>query len=133
MDIPAPVTVKKLAKRAARFIKNNVIEISSTNIDTFINDSPAVPKVLLFSDKKRTPFIFKALSAAFEKKLFFGMVNSEDVILTKRYRIKSFPKIVVVKATERKPIPYSGEIKYPLIFKFLNIYAETFVAGGGSS
>jgi hypothetical protein len=61
------------------------------------------------------------------------MISSTDDILVKRYRINDFPKIIIVKATERKPIPYKGNIKYHNIFEFLNIYSETFVAGGGSS
>jgi len=77
--------------------------------------------------------MFKALSSAFETKLFFGMVTSSETALTKRYRVKEFPKIIVVKATERKPIPYKGALNYPDLFKFLNVYSETFVAGGGSS
>ncbi len=61
------------------------------------------------------------------------MINSKEEILVKRYRINDFPKIIIVKATERKPIPYKGIIKYHNIFEFLNVYSETFVAGGGSS
>lgn len=38
-----------------------------------------------------------------------------------------------MKTTEKKPYYYSGEMKFPSIFKFLNIYSETFVPGGGSS
>ena len=61
------------------------------------------------------------------------MINSKEEILVKRYRINVFPKIIIVKATERKPIPYKGAIKYHDIFEFLNVYSETFVSGGGSS
>lgn len=39
----------------------------------------------------------------------------------------------MVKATERKPIVYTGEINYQSLFDFVNIYSETFVSGGGSS
>jgi len=77
--------------------------------------------------------MFKALSAAFKQKLFFGIVNSEESILVNRYRVKTFPKILVVKATERKPYPYKGQMKYHNIFEFLNVFSETFVSGGGSS
>ncbi len=77
--------------------------------------------------------MFKALSNAFENKLFFGIVNSEDEILVRRYRIQEFPKIAVIRITEKRPILYKGILKYPNIFEFLNIYSETFVTGGGSS
>jgi len=73
---------RKVAGRCARFIKNNVISINKQNIDTFITDSPGVPKVMLFTDKERAPFMFKALSAAFEVHLF--------LILFNYFRINSF-------------------------------------------
>lgn len=38
-----------------------------------------------------------------------------------------------MKANEKKPIKYSGEVKFRPIFEFLNVYSEVFVAGGGSS
>jgi len=69
---------RRVAGKCARFIKNNVISINKQNIDTFITDSPGVPKVMLFTDKEKVPFMFKALSGAFEKKLFFGMINKNE-------------------------------------------------------
>jgi len=56
--------------------------------------------------------MFKALSVAFENKLFFGIVKAEDTEMMKKYNVKTFPKILVVKATERKPVVYEGEINY---------------------
>lgn len=57
---------KKMLNFGAKYLQNNIIEITSTNIDTFINDSPSVPKVFLFTDKKGLPTIYKGLSVAFE-------------------------------------------------------------------
>jgi len=88
---------------AAKQLKSNVIEISSANINTFVNESPSVPKVLLFTEKKGIPMIYKGLSVTFEKKLFFGIVRNSDDILVERYRIKRFPTIIVVKANEKNP------------------------------
>jgi len=48
--------------------------------------------------------LFKALSVAFEGKLFFGVVRKEEESVLARYGIKEFPKIVVVKTTEKKTI-----------------------------
>lgn len=110
-----------------------MIEVTAQNADTFVQDSPSVPKVFLFTDKKNVPLILRALSISFENKLFFGIVRESEQAVLKRYNVKQFPKIIVVKATERKPIVYDGEMNYGSIFDFLNIYSETFVAGGGSS
>ena len=51
---------------AGKFITSRVIEITSTNHDTFLSDNPGKPKILLFSDKKGTPLVYKALSNHFD-------------------------------------------------------------------
>jgi hypothetical protein len=56
--------------------------------------------------------IYKGLSVAFEKKLFFGLIRSSDDILVERYNIKKFPSIIVVKTGEKKPHRYTGEMKF---------------------
>lgn len=133
MDYDGELDTKKMSSWAVKFIQSNVIEVTAQNADTFIQDSPSVPKVFLFTNKKGVPLIMRALSVSFENKLFFGIVRESESAVLKRYNVKEFPKIIVVKATERKPIVYSGEINFNSIFEFLNIYSETFVAGGGSS
>jgi len=65
--------------------------------------------------------------------MFFGVVSASDAVMTKRYRIKEFPHIILVKATEKRPYNFKGEMKYQDIFEFLNVHSEAFVAGGGSS
>lgn len=50
--------------------------------------------------------------------------------MIKKYKVKTFPSILVVQTGEPKPIPYTGEIKYQPIFDFLNVYSQTFVPGG---
>lgn len=65
--------------------------------------------------------IYKGLSVAFENKLFFGLIRSSDDILVDRYRIKSFPTIIIVKTNEKKHKTYSGEMKFNPIFDFLNV------------
>jgi len=43
-----------------------VIEVTSSNLDTFLKEAPSVPKVLLFTDKSGIPTIYKGLSIQFE-------------------------------------------------------------------
>lgn len=47
-------------------MESNVVEITEESINTFINDSPAVPKAFLFTDKPKTPLLYKGLSVNFE-------------------------------------------------------------------
>lgn len=128
-------SVEKLQKAAARYLHSNVIEITNANINTFIAESPSVPKVLLFTDKEKgVPMLYKGLSVAFEKKLNFGIVRSSDSVLTGKYQITAFPSIIVLKAGSPKPFRYTNKVfNFREIFEFLNIYSEVFVPGGGSS
>lgn len=57
---------EKLKKVASRFISSRVVELTSNNFDTFLEDQPGKPKVLLFTDKKGTPLVYKALSSHFD-------------------------------------------------------------------
>lgn len=66
------------------------------------------------------------------KKIFLGIVRSSEADLVKKYKVKEYPAILVIKTNEPKPIPYKGEIKYQPIFEFLNVYSETFVPGGAN-
>ena len=74
-DIEGEITSKKIARKAARYVENNVIQITADNIDTWIMDSPSVPKVLLFTDKKKVPFMFKALSSAFKVRFYCDLYH----------------------------------------------------------
>jgi hypothetical protein len=65
-DVSKVVDTDKLKKEAYRFIGNRVIDITAINLDTFLNDNPGKPKLLLFTDKKATPIVYRALSTYFD-------------------------------------------------------------------
>lgn len=90
-------------KQAARYLHNNIIEVNEANINTFVSENPSVPKALLFTEKKGFPMIYKGLSVEFERKINFGIIRSNETKLIERYNIKAFPKMIVVKTTEKKP------------------------------
>ena len=66
MDVEGEADVKKILGLAAGFLQQNVIELTSTNVETFLRESESVPKVILFTDKTGVPTIFKGLSITFE-------------------------------------------------------------------
>lgn len=82
------IDFEKLKKLAARFVGSRVVEVNQNNFDTFINDNPGKPKVILFSDKKGTPLIFKALSSHFDKTLIFGIIRNTEQGLVSKYKVK---------------------------------------------
>jgi hypothetical protein len=98
----------KLKKLAARFVTSRVIEITSNNLDTFLNDNPGKPKVLYFSDKKGTPVIYKAMSSHFDKTLLFGIVRESESGIVSKYKVKKYPTIFMIKEKDSKPIQYDG-------------------------
>lgn len=122
-------SLKKLKKKASRFIDDKVIEINLQNLVTFIKDNPGKSKVLLFTDKEKDiPVIYKALSYNFEKTLFFGIVRSSEKQLAKKYKVKNYPAIFLEKPGEQ-PRRFEGKMNYYEIANFINIYSEIFDFG----
>lgn len=77
-DVAQTVDTEKLKKEAYRYIGNRVIDITSQNIDSFIGDNPGKPKMLLFTDKKSTPMVYRALSTYFDVRLIFNLIGIEN-------------------------------------------------------
>ena len=134
--LPAPlmkyegkVTDKHIVSYLGKFIDNKCIEINNNNFDSFINDHPNLPKIMLFSDKKNTPLIFKKLSILYDKKIEIGIVRKDMTAIISKYKIKSFPKIMAI-GVDKKVKYYEGEMKYKPISDFCNIYQETFFVVG---
>lgn len=105
-------------------------------------------KVILFSDKKAEPLIYKGLSMEFHEKLLFGnynivfitniyyylifigYVNSKQTDLCKRFGITKFPTLLVVENIENEMVNedadytfYKGALKIDEIISFLNKFA----------
>lgn len=53
--------------------------------------------MLLFTDKKKTPIVYRALSTHFEKTLDFGIVRDSEEALIKKYKVKSFPTFFLLR------------------------------------
>jgi len=73
---------------AAKKMQNFVSVVSSTNYDQFIERERLTKnKVLLFTEKKTTPAVFKALSKKFKEKLSFGEVRKSEEELVKAFGV----------------------------------------------
>jgi hypothetical protein len=67
LEIGDKFDLAKLKKIAGKFYSDKSIEITQNNHQTFVDENPGTPKVLLFTNaKKGTPFVYKALSQNFE-------------------------------------------------------------------
>ena len=76
--LPAPpmkyegkIEPKNIISYLGRFVGNKVQELNNNNFDEFINGRSNIPKVLLFTNKKNIPLIFKRLSLQFDVSLKF--------------------------------------------------------------
>jgi thioredoxin-related protein len=55
------------------------------------------------------------------------LIRETEDALAKKYKVKKFPALVVVKS-EGKPITFDGEaFSYSAIFEFLNIHSQVFI------
>jgi len=114
-----------------RFLSSKVSELNNNNFDNFMADKPNIPKCILFTNKAGNPLIFRALSLTFDKRIDFGLVRSTDTGITAKYRVNSYPKIMVIGVGDKKvPQFYEGENTYNKIFLFINPFAETFFRVG---
>ncbi|KAH7648818.1 hypothetical protein FG379_002288 [Cryptosporidium bovis] len=139
--------VDNLRKQTFRYIPRDNVSVigipSDVNkklvkIEDFLTKHISVPKVLIFSEKGIPPTIIHSLANEFNKKLLFGFIpncNSDKVSMdiAKKYKINLFPRITIYKDSSKPLEVYKGDIKFLPLFEFLNIYAETFVMGGGFS
>lgn len=83
--------------------------------------------MLLFTEKKGTPIVYKALSTHFDKTLEFGLIRPSESSLVSKYAVTSYPTFILLKA-EQKPRKYEGaSYSYQDLFDFINVYSETFV------
>ena len=84
-------------------------------------------KALLFTDKPKTPLMWRGVSVDLKGKMTLGVVQKDDKGVCSRYKVTKFPQILVVKPGQKKPIKFDGKLTdIREIFEFLNKYQETF-------
>ena len=102
------------------FVRN----LNSGNYADFLAENPALHKILLFTQRKSTPPLFKALSKHFKNKLSFGEIRSSEKELGQKFGITAFPSVVVISDGENfKGTNYEGNLTRDSLDKFLNQYA----------
>lgn len=111
-------------KFGASRMQSFVRVINSNNYGDFITENSHQHKVILFTQRKSTPPLFKALSKHFKDKLSFGEIRQSEKELAQRFEINVFPSILVISDAENyKGIKYEGVLKRDALEKFLNQYA----------
>lgn len=79
--LPAPpmkyegkIEPKNIISYLGRFVQNKAQELNNNNFDDFINSKSNIPKVLLFTNKKNVPLIFKRLSVQFDVSIILFLI-----------------------------------------------------------
>merc|ERR1719451_145740 len=93
---------KGIAGKVTRFIQDMSTKLTQENVDTFITTDATKPKVILFSNKKTVPTIWKALSSetVFKRTVKFGFVTEEDTDLIARFKVKKYPSIIMQRGSK---------------------------------
>eukprot|EP00347_Sterkiella_histriomuscorum_P010918 403374430 len=115
---------KSIANFATKKMQSFVSLITSDNYEQFIQRDPIKYKVLLFTERRSTPPIYKALSKQYKDKLMFGEVRKSDTVMINNFQVTEFPKLLVITNPYTfENEKYQGEIKIDRITKFLNNYS----------
>lgn len=98
--------VNKIMNAASKRMQSFVSVVSDSNYESFIERERLVKnKVILFTDKKTTPTLFKALSKKYLERLNLGEIKQSEEELIKKFGITEFPTILALT----DPEGYSGE------------------------
>jgi hypothetical protein len=124
--------LKKLLYRllSSEFVKT----LTEESVDAFLSHDEHIPKVILLSNRKVTPPLFKAISTEFHREMEFGFFPNPSDAMMKKFKVKSIPRIVLQDADnkgKRRTQIYDGDLTYAAIHEWANLRRETFARGGG--
>merc|ERR1719478_398571 len=96
------IEVKAISGRISKMIPDQSVVLTNEKIDSFSTGDPTKPKVILFSNKKSPPTIWKALSSetVFKRTIKFGFVTEEDTELVAKFKVKKFPAVLMQRGSK---------------------------------
>jgi hypothetical protein len=125
----AQVSENALYNFITRNIPARSTKITTENFENFVTNME-FNKVLLFTDKTRTPLLFRGISNFFYDRLIFGEVQKDQLALLKKFKVEIFPTLLVYQTHEdgmQLDEPhieiYKGEIKAEDIVNFIGEFA----------
>jgi len=129
---------KALSGRLARMMPDLSTVLTKDNIDTWLTTDITKPKVMLFSNKKSPPSIFKALSSetVFKRTIKFGFVQESEADTVAKFKIKNFPSFVMQRGSKGETKEtYKGAMTFAGLQEWINLFSESGmgdkVAGAG--
>ena len=113
-----------IAGKASAKMQSFVSSINNDNYDSWYNREEKKNKVVLFTDSKKTPTLYKALSKRYNDRLSFGEVRKSEEELCKKFGITEFPTLVALKnPSTMEVVKYEGEMNVDQMGKFLSAQA----------
>lgn len=103
-------TTDAIVSYALDKLHSNVIRIKDGDWDGFAATSPDLPRVVLFSDKKQTTPLMKALSNAYLGRVVLGECRSTDKKSIERFGITAYPTVLTMLPGQAEPSRFSGEL-----------------------
>jgi len=129
---------KAIAGKVTRFIQDMAIKLTMDNVDGFLTTDATKPKVILFSNKKTVPTIWKALSSetVFKRTVKFGFASEEDKDIVAKFKVKKYPTVIMQRGSKAEiKEEYKGEMKFLALKDWVNLHSESGmgdkVQGGG--
>lgn len=120
----SPNAIASWAKKQMPSFSKKIV--SQEDMDKFLSDTLIANKVILFTNKKETPYIYRALTSEYRDRLEFADVYEgvEDVV--KAYNVDKFPTLLVLVRKEDGTYEkefYESDMKIEKLMRFLKRYA----------
>lgn len=100
--------------------------VTEANYESFVKEDFDKTKVLLFTSKKSTPPLLRALSKEFKGRIVFGEIREYNQALINKFQITTFPTIMVLGDPDTYTgVKYEGDQKKDQISKFLREHSSS--------
>eukprot|EP00932_Pfiesteria_piscicida_P007803 SRR837773.1801.p2 GENE.SRR837773.1801~~SRR837773.1801.p2 ORF type:complete len:420 (-),score=230.03 SRR837773.1801:189-1367(-) len=130
---------KAIMGKIGKLIPDFSTKLTKDNVDTWVTTDPTKPKVILFSNKKTPPTIWKALSSetVFKRTVKFGFVSEDEKDLIAKFKVKKFPAVMMQRGAKAETKEsYTGEMTFAALKDWVNLHSESGmgdkVAGAGA-
>jgi len=121
-----PIQYGPIASFAVGQMESFVKLVTEGTYQSFVQEEFDRTKVILFTAKKVTPPLLRALSKEFKGRIVFGEVRESSTTLINKFQITSFPTILVLgDADNYSGVKYEGEFKKDQIAKFLREHSSS--------
>lgn len=119
-----PAAVGSFAKKKMPSFSTKIS--SKPELDKFLQSDLIENKVILFTNKKETPLLYRALTSEYRDRLEFADVNESVEEVIKEYNIEKFPTLIALVKNddgtyEREE--YESDMKIEKLLRFLKRYA----------